>query len=265
MLGILVVDDERRILDGMRRALDELGLFETFVAQSGLEALAILDEREIDAMLLDIAMPDINGIELMKQLRDRPEKPATVVISGYDEFAFAQEALVFGAVEYLLKPIDSDDVKRIGERLHGLVMAKHREKTQSQKMQQMLGELLADKARGEQPEPPQPSEDNPRHIAERVKRAVEQNYQDVELSVHQLAKMLNYSPNYLGNAFKRAYCLSINDYLAQYRVSEAKRLMDETNLMVYEIAAMVGFDTQNYFSKTFRKYVGMSPSEYRCR
>ena len=68
MYRILIVDDERLIVEGMCRALGRLELFETECALSGVEALEILRSRKIDAMLLDINMPDMDGITLMRTL-----------------------------------------------------------------------------------------------------------------------------------------------------------------------------------------------------
>jgi YesN/AraC family two-component response regulator len=121
MFTMLVVDDERLLAEGMRRTIDELGLFQTFVAKSGTEALSILDARRIDAMLLDIAMPEMNGIELMMHLKERPHRPATIIISGYEEFDYAKQALSYGAADYVLKPVVPSDVRQMAKRLHALV------------------------------------------------------------------------------------------------------------------------------------------------
>lgn len=265
MYSILVVDDERLICKGMQKALDQLALFETFVAHSGLMALDIMRERRIDAMLLDISMPDMNGIELMRALSESGRKPLTIVISGYEEFAYAQQALSYGAVEYVLKPVDSEDVAAMGQRLHGMLEQRDRELERNTQVQQMLDELLKQKAQVGQGGEPTAAADANQRVAAQVKRAIEQHYQDDQLSVNRLSELLSYSPNYLGNVFKRAYGLSINDYLGQHRIKEAKRLMDQTDMMIYQIADRVGFSDQNYFSKTFKKYAGVSPSEYRAR
>lgn len=270
MYTMLVVDDELLIARGMRKALDRLGLFETFEAHSGLEALDVMRDRPIDAMLLDIAMPDMNGSELMRVLADRGEKPLTIVISGYEEFAYAQRALAFGAVDYVLKPVDSEDVMRMGARLFDLLEARAQQRRQLESMRAQLDELTRERAAatdGTEPESEtkDDAEDSPSRVAALVKCAIERHYQDHQLSVNRLSELLNYSPNHLGSVFKRAYGMSINDHLAKHRVNEAMRLMDQRHMMIYEIAERVGFSDQNYFSKTFKKYVGVSPSEYRDR
>ncbi len=246
MFTMLVVDDERLLADGMQRTIDDTGLFQTFSAQSGLEALRIIESRRIDAMLLDIAMPEMNGIELMRRLLERPDRPATIIISGYDEFDYAKQALSYGAVDYVLKPVDQDDVEEMARRLHDLV-------SEREERERLLRSAMETRSEGEAP----------RSVAEQARRAIDKGFASPELGVNHLSEKLGYSPNYLGNAFKRAYGLSIADYIGRVRVAEAKRLMDQTDLMVYEIAFRVGFDDQHYFSKTFKKYAGVTPSEYR--
>lgn len=248
MFTMLVVDDERLLADGMRGIIDETGLFQTFTAQSGAEALSILNGRRIDAMLLDIAMPGMNGIELMKRLGNRPDRPATIIISGYDEFDYAKQALSYGAVDYVLKPVDQDDVRAMAHRLHALA-------SERESRDRLLRSAMADKN----------TDQAPRSVAEQARLAIDRGYASPKLSVNRLSTLLGYSPNYLGNAFKRAFGISIADYIGRTRVAEAKRLMDETDLMIYEIAFKVGFEDQHYFSKTFKKYAGATPSEYRRR
>ena len=250
MFTMLVVDDERLLAEGMRRIIDETGLFRAFVARSGAEALSVIDAKRIDAMLLDIAMPEMNGIELMKRLKERPHRPATIIISGYEEFDYAKEALSYGAVDYVLKPVVPEDVRQMATRLHTLV-------SEREENERLVRSALQKSKEGDG--------EAPRSVAEQARRAIDQSYANPELGVNHLSALLGYSPNYLGIAFKRAYGLSIADYLGRTRVAEAKRLMDETSLMVYEIAFRVGFEDQHYFSKTFKKYAGVSPSEYRGR
>ncbi len=249
MFTMLVVDDERLLVEGMRRTISELGIFQTYAAMSGAEALAQIESRRIDAMLLDIAMPGMSGIELMKRLRERPHRPATIILSGYEEFDYAKEALSYGAADYILKPVDPEDVRQMARRLHDLVARREANERLLRSAMEKSGE----------------GAEAPRSVAEQARRAIDQGFSDPELGVNRLSAALGYSPNYLGNAFKRAYGLTIADYLGRARVAEAKRLMDTTDLMVYEIAFRVGFDDQHYFSKTFKKYAGATPTEYRER
>ncbi|MEG1604798.1 MAG: response regulator [Clostridia bacterium] len=117
MYRMLVVDDEALIRKGMRRALERLELFAVEEASSGREALKMLDAQPADAMLLDISMADMNGLDLMRALSTRADRPLTIIISGYEAFDYAKQALQYGAVDYILKPLDPGDVAILGTRL----------------------------------------------------------------------------------------------------------------------------------------------------
>ena len=107
MYKLLVVDDEKRIREGMAAAVRAAGQFEAYTADSGKAALALLKRQPMDAMLLDISMPYMNGLELLRALKDTDALPLTVVISGYEQFDYAREAMCCGAIDYLLKPVDA--------------------------------------------------------------------------------------------------------------------------------------------------------------
>lgn len=99
-------------------------------------------------------------------------------------------------------------------------------------------------------------------ISYKVKQLIEENYGDPSLSVDKIAKQcyLNYS--YLCCRFKREENLTINEYLQQFRIQKAKELMSSQNQNITLIAERVGFDDANYFSKCFKKQLGITPSQY---
>ncbi|MCD9020641.1 helix-turn-helix domain-containing protein [Cohnella silvisoli] len=87
-------------------------------------------------------------------------------------------------------------------------------------------------------------------------------YKD-ELTLRQIAKTIGISPNYLSTLFKKEVRLNFMDYLTNVRIEEAKRLLQDSNKMVYEISEQVGFSDQSYFTRSFKKIVGLAPNEYR--
>ncbi len=100
-------------------------------------------------------------------------------------------------------------------------------------------------------------------LVEKVKAFIGLNYaQDISNTV--VAQAVGMSPNYLGQVFKRETGISVNDYLNNRRIEEAKKLLKTTNLLVFEVAFKVGYKEQQYFSAVFRKKVGLTPKEYRA-
>lgn len=112
MLSILIVDDEKIIRAGIRKILVEsIGLDIRYSeAKNGEEALEIAEKNCPDLVITDIRMPKMDGLELMRRLNALPRKPSIVVLSGYDEFAYARESIRNGVVSYILKPVDRNEL-----------------------------------------------------------------------------------------------------------------------------------------------------------
>ncbi len=139
---LLVVDDEEMACEGMRRTLSRQGLFDVLVAHSGVEALELIRRETISAMLLDIEMPDMNGIELMHALEREGHRPLIIIVSGYEKFDYARQALNYGATDYVLKPVDSLDVMEIGRKLHGLLEERRGREAHVEKLRAFVHEHL---------------------------------------------------------------------------------------------------------------------------
>ncbi len=111
MYKILIVDDEKIYSRGAKQVLsDNFPNLTIFVAENGLEALGIIESDSIDGMLLDIRMPKMDGVELLKTLKQKGIHIKTIILSGFDDFEYMKSALDYGAVDYLLKPIVPKDL-----------------------------------------------------------------------------------------------------------------------------------------------------------
>jgi len=109
---ILVVDDERLLLDTMARVLQEAG-YETRTAGNGREAVALLDAQSFDAIVSDIKMPEMDGIQLLRAVRERDSDVPVVLMTAAPDLATAIEAVTFGALQYLQKPFDLVELKKV--------------------------------------------------------------------------------------------------------------------------------------------------------
>ena len=106
----LIVDDERIIVNGIMRLPIWLTLdIEPVPAMTGLQALELMEQSRFDLIITDIRMPEMDGLEFISQMRKVYPDIPTVVLSGYDSFAYAKEAIHYGVVDYLLKPISQLD------------------------------------------------------------------------------------------------------------------------------------------------------------
>lgn len=99
-------------------------------------------------------------------------------------------------------------------------------------------------------------------VIKRMYYYMEKNY-DQDLKVEGFAKMFNYNSNYLGKIFRKEMGDSFNNILDTIRIVNAKRLLLETDMKVYQISEKVGYNNIDYFYLKFKKYVGISPKEFK--
>ncbi len=115
MAKALLVDDEKYIRNGIRAIISRAGSIFTEIDEcvNGIEALNRLSENRYDLVITDLIMPQIDGIELVSRIDGMEYKPYTVVLSGYDDFKYAQKAIKYGVKAYLLKPVDRNELLNI--------------------------------------------------------------------------------------------------------------------------------------------------------
>jgi YesN/AraC family two-component response regulator len=245
MFKVLVVDDEKLIREGIAGVFRETRRMEVFTARSGEEALQTLRESAIEGMILDIKMPTTDGLQVLESLnRSGIPMPVVIVLSGYDDFSFAQRAIPYGIAEYVLKPLSPEKAAELAGRLVQLMERRRADRTKPPAV-----ELRSTAGPG-----------NP--IADMIVRYVEEHLAE-EISHEILSSVFRYSQNYLGQLFKKEKGVSISEFVTRRRVEEAKRFLREEYLSVSEVAYRVGFNDNHYFCTVFKRLTGVTPREYR--
>lgn len=112
MISILIVDDEKNIRAGINKILSESIRYPVkfLEAKNGLEALETVRSERPELVITDIRMPKMDGVAFMKEISAGEAKPVIVVLSGFDDFTYAQNAIRYGAVSYILKPVDRNEL-----------------------------------------------------------------------------------------------------------------------------------------------------------
>lgn len=115
MLKVIVADDERIIREGIAQSIhwEKLGLQLVAEAEDGEEALELAIKHDADMMLVDLSMPIMNGLELIKQLKIYVPHCKVSIITGHDEFSYAQEAIKLDVQDYILKPVDPRHLEEV--------------------------------------------------------------------------------------------------------------------------------------------------------
>ena len=110
MIRILIVDDEKLERNGIKFLLKrEPGEYQVLEAENGREALGLLQTEQVDILLSDVKMPYMNGLELSKHVREQYPDLPIIIFSGYNDFSYAREAIRYGVLDYVLKPVDPQE------------------------------------------------------------------------------------------------------------------------------------------------------------
>lgn len=243
MNRVLIVDDEYYIRQMLRVAIgwEEIGYEIAGEAEDGLSALREIERTRPDVVLVDINIPKLFGLELIERITKEYPGISVVILSAYDKFAYAQQAVRMGVFEYLLKPIDPEAIQQTFVRLQSRI---------DKSRQQHGGE--APRASGEDP------------LSRRVRAVILENFRDPEFSPASLASILHVNPNHMSRVYRQETGGTIMDELIETRMAEARRLMDESPAMpVGEVARLTGYADPLYFSKAFKKKFGVSPQQIR--
>lgn len=139
MLAILIVDDEKLERNGIKFLLKrEKEEFRILEASNGKDALGVLMKETVDILFSDVKMPYINGLELSKQARELCPDLEIVIFSGYNDFSYAKEALRYGVVDYVLKPVDPEEFHRTLERVRGHIDDRKKEEARQNRQEDYL-------------------------------------------------------------------------------------------------------------------------------
>ena len=249
---ILIVDDEPRTREGIRKTLEawSAGRNRIQTAASGVEAREWLASQPADLLITDVRMPEFSGLSLVEAIQQFPGKPAVLIMSGYADFNYAQQAIKLGVVDYLLKPIDKEQLlQTVQKALHV-----HEQQRRIQTMQEMVDPKLFDvrERREQQGNTP---------IGEAL--AYIETHLGEPMTMRELADSLHLNSSYFSVLFKEQVGLNFSEYLMRKRVQRAKELLVQTTMPISEIAERVGYQTDKYFIKVFKSLEGLSPSKYR--
>ncbi|MGI2297697.1 response regulator transcription factor [Paenibacillus sp. GXUN7292] len=144
MARLLLVDDEPVILEELALYLNDIdGIEEVYTADSGVEAVKLLERSRIDLIVTDIRMPGMSGLELCEYVHGRKERIPCVLLSGYAEFGYAQQALQHKASAYLLKPVKKEELVETIKLEVEKAKARNEEEGTNKKLQQTLRSNLS--------------------------------------------------------------------------------------------------------------------------
>ena len=198
-----------------------------------------------DVIVTDICMPKKSGIEMVESLRKEGNHAVVIFLTAYGEFSYAQQAVKLGAADYLLKPFSDGELEDAVER----ILKQNKERTETEEKNPKCSLIKGDKSK---------------YIMDAVSY-IDENYANPNISLRSVAESLAISEGHLSHLFRKETDFTFLSYLTQCRMRAAKKLLKDHRYKIYEVAEMVGYKDITYFSVTFKKLIGVSPSEYQDR
>jgi len=251
MYNLLIVDDEPLVRRGIKSLVDftQLNIESVFEATNGKEALDIMKDQHIDFILADINMPKMDGLTFADKAKQVNPHIRIALITGYDYFDYAVQALKIGVDDYILKPVSKNDVMEVLKKL----INKHEKALKHIEVEKSVNQLMIGAEN---------AEDSLKLI---IKNIFDEELDNPEFSLKSLGHQMGYSSGHLSGLFKKHFGSTFQDYLLSQRLERAKLLLLTTNMKNYEIAERIGFVDVNYFGTRFKKHFGESPKQFKER
>ena len=245
-MKILIVEDEAPIRDWISYTVKNISEdFELIgSASNGREAYELSLKIKPDVIITDIKMPIMDGLELSKRIKEIMPEVFIVILTNFADFNYAKEAIGFGAYDYLIKSeIRPKEIKellfRIDEKIKGNELQIKPPLNNKNEVKKRYSKTI-----------------------EKALRYIEENYKN-HISLIDVARHIYLSHEYFSRLFKEEVGENFSTYLTVYRMNKAKELIKGTDMKISQIAMEVGYSNPGYFSKNYKKYMGVSPEDDR--
>jgi len=258
MTSVVVIEDEKVLRKGLvlTTPWEEYGCSIIGEAENGFDGEQLIIQVQPDIVLTDILMPGMSGIEMISRLKGMVTSEF-VIISGYAEFDFAQTAIELGVKRYLLKPIEDSKLK---ETMIEIVqeVVKKKERIHQRKIcrkyidQQLFFKEYVGKHNSDYRE----------KYLEEALYLIKNHYSET-ITAKDVAEYMKISESSFAKLFKNKTGYTFLKYLTLYRMKNSIELLSDKNRRVCEVANLVGYKDYRYFCEVFKKYLGITPFEYR--
>lgn len=242
MYRVVLIDDEQIIVKGLRKVVKwaDYGCSVVGTAGNAAEGTAMIRQLTPHIVFTDIRMPDQDGLTMLAGLRSEFPRMQICVLTGYRDFAYAQEAIRLGVTRYLLKPSKMNEIEE------ALTVM-------TEKLSMLEPESL-----------PAPEEDGHAgsFLVNQATKYMESHFNQ-KLSLQEVADNCFVSQWHLSKLINKHTGGSFYDLLNTIRIDKAKELLKDPHLRIGEIVEIVGYSDSAHFARIFKKSTGLSANEYR--
>ncbi|OUP84419.1 hypothetical protein B5F07_08125 [Lachnoclostridium sp. An169] len=266
---VLVVDDEMEIAEYIGSLVEEtIGQdAEIEVLYSGTRAKKRLEEEKVDLLLTDLVMPVTDGFQLLEYAAENCPEMEVILLTAYEEFEYIYRANKIRPCSYVVKAEKESVIcRKIEEAANRIRDSRSRRDTveharkQIEEVKQIFSEekvkqMITYEEYGE-------SDQSERQMIEIIKNYIREHRKE-DLTAASIAEVFHYSPAYLSKIFRIYGKEKLSVYIMRQKLSEAKRMLVETDQTVQSIAGSLGYQSPQAFARAFRRELGVTPQEYR--
>lgn len=244
MWKVAAADDEAYLRTALQKLMnwEKMDCSLDAVLNNGRALIEYIEENHPDIVITDIRMPEADGIEVCKFIYEKYPEIQVIILSAYNEFEYARTAIRYDAADYVLKLSVLEELPP--------AVAKVTQKLEKQK-KELERELQAE-----------PQKKETESLYEKMLSYIEENYSG-KITLNDIAEALHANSSYLSRLFKQKSGNNLFDAVLEKRIEKAKGYMTDTDWKIYKISQAVGFEDTGYFSRVFKKYTGISPTEYK--
>ena len=281
MIRMVIADDELLIRQGLQSiSWNDYGIELAGVAANGIEALELVKSVMPSILLTDIKMPGMDGLKLIRAAREIVPDIKSILLTGYQDFSYAQTAIHLRAIDYILKPSDPNEIIEVVLKAKSQIEKEELERLEKEKALQQINcmqdivrnAVMVKKFNSLQSDDPDGGKTgtdtgcSPYPVRNTVIRQVieyiSKNYMK-DITLHSVAQHVYMNHIYLSRLIKKETGENFLEILTRIRLQKACEMLGDPDMKTYEVAEKVGIKDAGYFSQVFRKYFGMTPSEYR--
>jgi len=251
-MRLMIVDDDQVILNGLAGIVKKFDISdsEIITAYDGVDALEKLKGKGADLVITDISMPGMNGLEFIREAKAYKYCSRFVILTGYDEFEFARQAIRYQVTDYLLKPINKNDlfniIHKVDMELHGI---------DQHEKDMILPDIDVCKVTYDR------NQCSDKMV--KILEYIDDNY-TLDISLNQAGRALDVHPNYICTLFNHDLGITFLYYVESVRLKKSiELLLSEMERPIKDIASVSGFMNERHFYKVFRKRLGSTPGQFR--
>ena len=244
-LSLVIVEDEKLILEELVTTADwaSIGVSVVATAEDGVMGEKIIKEYNPDIVITDIRLPLQDGLTMVSKCPLLDQN--VLVLSGYTDFEYTRKAIQLGVYDYLEKPVDDEELLKVCSTLADKIREEHKSEKQED------GAFRINLPTGFH-----------NHQISCIVAYIKENYEK-PIGLADAAEYIRLSENHLSTLFKEVTGINFLQYLNGYRLNMAIDMMKEGGVNSSEIAPKCGFQNPGYFAKIFKRYFGMTPTQFR--